>query len=165
MLTNTRRITYWTIISTCNILIQQFLSAKKTTRNLTCYTWMCNCTIILAVYNPHICHEVLVHISGWNLQCILNCGNCIKHNYLSHLPNSTYILCNCHIYHHTINRRQHHLQLCGHNIYHHSQNMNQYILQQIPLLYDVLHKIMARISATLLNNIWYKSWHQHLLDK
>ena len=124
---------------------------------------MCNSTIILAVYNPHIWHDILVNISGWNLKYICSCGNCIEHNYLPHLPNSTHILVGHHIYHHPINMRQHHLQLCGHSIYHHSQNMNQYILQQILLFYDVLHKILARISATLLSNIWYKSWHQHLL--
>ena len=113
----------------------------------------------------YIWHDILVNISGCNLKYIVNCGNYIKYTYLSHLPNNTHILCDHHIYHHPTNMRQHHMQLCGHNIYHHSQNMKQYILQQIPLLYGVLHKIMARISGTLLSNISYKSWQQHLLDR
>ena len=132
---------------------------KKLLTNLTWYSWMCNSTIILAVYSPHILH-ILVNISWWNLKYILSCVialNTITFH-ICQIAHTSWVSSHIPPYY-----KHHHVQLCGHNIYHHSQNMNQYILQQIPLLYDVLHKIMARISSTLLSDTNTNHAQQHLL--
>ena len=128
VLSNKTITTDWTIVRTCNMLIYQFLTAKKLWQiwhgTLGCAMSQLSYVLITHTYIPHICSDVLLNISAQNLKYMLTCGTCINHHWFSHLPNSTHILGGHNIYHHGINMSQHHLQLGGHIICHHGKNIN-----------------------------------------